>query len=206
MVDGYAGPGRYFIAIRRNDTAATGGATSVGVHFTLAGDERGLPLRFAHIGAARSELHGPGGERRRRGAVPAVRDADALRFFARDDQRPGYAAALTAAIAQHGDRAFVIEGVWAEADFARSRIESLRPFIPAGAHVTRLSTVVPATALDTDVVFDQPFTGSAPRVLYVQRAPLPTGHPKLAFGFALLAFATVIQRRLQRRLQRRARR
>ncbi len=52
LVDAYAGTGRYFIAIRRSDTAATGGATSVGVHFTLAGDERGLPLRFARLGAA----------------------------------------------------------------------------------------------------------------------------------------------------------
>ena len=52
IVNSYAGPGRYFIAIRRSDAAASGGPTSVGVHFTLAGDERGLPLRFASIGAA----------------------------------------------------------------------------------------------------------------------------------------------------------
>ena len=58
IVDAYAGPGRYFIAIRRSDTAATGGPTSVGLHFTLGGDERGLPLRFARLGAARRSVHG----------------------------------------------------------------------------------------------------------------------------------------------------
>ena len=195
VVDAYAGPGRYFIAIRRNDTAATGGATSVGVHFTLAGDERGLPLRFAHIGAGPQVGF----------TVLVVSDAavaPSAPFAAltlsdlslATISGPGYAAALATAIAEHGDRAFVIEGVWAATDFTRSRIDSLRPFIPAGARVTRLSTVVPATALDTDVVFDQPFTGTAPRVLYVLRAPPPAGHPKLAFGFALLAIVAIARR------------
>ena len=73
LVADYAGPGRYFIAIRRSDTAATQVPSSVGVHFTLAGDQRALPMRFARLGAAptvgvhgvRRGLHGrgPGGIR-----------------------------------------------------------------------------------------------------------------------------------------------
>ena len=58
-LDAYAGPGRYSVAIRRSDTAATGGPTSVG---SLArGDERGLPLRFALFGASRRLLQRGGG-------------------------------------------------------------------------------------------------------------------------------------------------
>ena len=72
LVDAYAGTGRYFIAIRRSDTAATGGATSVGVHFTLAGDERGLPLRFARLGAATTVgIHGVRGGRQSSWRRPA---------------------------------------------------------------------------------------------------------------------------------------
>ena len=63
VVDAYAGPGRYFIAIRRNDTAATGGATSVGVHFTLAGRRARSPAAVrAHRRRPAGGLHGPGGE------------------------------------------------------------------------------------------------------------------------------------------------
>src|SRR6478752_2371576 len=50
LVASYAGTGRYFVAIRRSNTATTNAPSSVGVHFTLVGDERALPMRFARLG------------------------------------------------------------------------------------------------------------------------------------------------------------
>ena len=113
LVDAYAGTGRYFIAIRRSDTTAVGGATSVGVHFTLAGDERGLPLRFARLGAATTVAF----------TVFVAADgvvAPSSPFAAltiNDLNRGnlnslGYASALSYAASQHGNHAFVLEGTW----------------------------------------------------------------------------------------------
>jgi hypothetical protein len=51
VVADYVAPGRAFIALKRSSTAGTA-ATSVGIHFSLPGDHRSLPLRFARIGAA----------------------------------------------------------------------------------------------------------------------------------------------------------
>jgi hypothetical protein len=200
IVDAYAGPGRYFIAVRRNDTAATGQATSIGLHFTLAGDERGLPLRFARIGAGATVGF----------TVLVVSDGAAapsapfttLKITELDAaavKSSGYAAALSAEIARRGNHAFVVEGVWSETEFQHSRITSLRPFIPPGSLLTRLSTLVPAEALDADVVLDQPLSGPVPRSIYVQRGDAPARNPKLAFGCALFALAAVASRRAQRR-------
>lgn len=201
IVSAYAGPGRYFIAIRRNDTAPDGGATSVGVHFTLAGDQRGLPLRFARIGAgptvgftilvAADDIVGP--------SAPFA----ALNLYALSAvslRTSGYAAAMSAAISRHDDHAFVIEGSWTDSDLSRFRIDSLRPFIASGATLTRLSTLLPVTALDADVTLDQPYTGALPHQLIVQNHPhTPGGGPKSAFAFAALALATVARRLRPRR-------
>jgi uncharacterized protein DUF2330 len=196
LVGLYAGPGRYFIAIRRSDTAATGGATSVGVHFTLAGDERGLPLRFARLGAGErvgftvfvvaDEVVGP--------APPFT----ALTLHDLDPgilKANGYEAAVLDAVAGNSFHAFVIEGSWISADLSRLQIPSLRPFIPSGARLTRLSTLLPSIGLDADVVFDQPFTGPVPHQIYVQRTGAREENPQLAFGAALLAFAALARRR-----------
>jgi hypothetical protein len=111
----------------------------------------------------------------------------------------GYAAALSAAIAREGNHAFVVEGTFGENEFQQSRITSLRPFIPPGSMLTRLSTRVPAEALDTDVVFGQLLSGPVPRSIYVmRRGDAPEGSPKLAFGFALLAVASIAHLRPRR--------
>jgi len=198
IVSAYAGTGRYFIAIRRNDTAVDAGATSIGVHFTLAGDQRGLPLRFARIGAAASvgftvlvvadDVVGP--------AAPFA--TLTLNDLSRATIRgTGYAAAMSEAIALHDNHAFVIEGVRTADDFRYSRIESLRALIPTGATLTRLSTLLPATALDADVTLDQPWAGPAPSIITVQRGRAP-GDPKLAFAFAAVALAAIARRRPRR--------
>jgi len=202
IVDSYAGTGRYFIAIRRSDTAASGGPTSVGVHFTLAGDERGLPLKFARIGAAdgvsftilvaADEVVGP--------AAPfetlTLADLDAATL-----RSSGYFSAIASRIANQGGRAFLIEGSWTGAELAGGEWPSLQPFIDAAQQVTRLSTVIRSLDLDTDVVLNQPFSGTVPRRRIVQRTRAPEDSPKLAlgFGFTVLAFAAAGTRRRLRR-------
>ena len=199
IVDAYAGTGRYFIAIRRSDTAATGAPTSVGVHFTLAGDNRGLPLRFVSLGAAASvgltvfvvadDVVAPSAPF----AALTLNDLDLITLRA-----SGYTAAVSAAIAQHGNHAFVLEGTWTSAELASSPIPSLQPFIGSTQVLTRLSAIFPAAALDTDVVLDQPFADAVPRTRVVERTRTRGGSPRPGYGFALLAFAAVGMRRRRR--------
>ena len=196
IVASYAGTGRFFIAIRRGDMTATGGATSVGVHFTLAGDQRGLPLRFARIGAGATI--GFTVLVVTDGAVAPSAPFAALTLDSLDGSQlksSGYGAALSAAVAAHGNHAFVIEGVFPDTYVTQRQIDSLRSFIPAGSSLTRLSTLVPADALDTDVVFDQPFSGTAPSSIYVQRSGGPSRRPELAVGLAFAALAFAVRRR-----------
>ena len=161
IVSTYAGTGRYFIAIRRSDTAASGGPTSVGVHFTLVGDERGLPLRFARIGAAdrvsftilvaADEAVGP--------AAPfeslTLADLSAATLTTY-----GYYSAIVSRIADQGGAAFLIEGGWTGAELADSGWPSLQPFIDPGQQVTRLSTVIRSLDLNTDAFLNEPFSGT----------------------------------------------
>ncbi|MEA2700370.1 MAG: hypothetical protein QOI66_4641 [Myxococcales bacterium] len=157
IVDAYSGPGRFFIALRRNDNAATGGATSVGVHFTLPGDQRVLPLGFARLGAASTvaftvvvaadDVVGP--------AAPyqalTIDDLDAATV-----RSAGYARAVTAAVTAHGGRAFVMEGSWMASGIAADIGGRIGSLIAPDSHVTRLSTILPPADLIGDVVFNQP--------------------------------------------------
>jgi hypothetical protein len=155
IVDAHSGTGRYFIALRRNDSAATGGATSVGVHFSLAGDQRVLPLGFARLGAASTvaftvvvaadDVVGP--------AAPF----EALTLDALDAgtlRSAGYASAV--AVSAHAGRAFVLEGSWTAATIAADIGGRIGGLIGPTGHVTRLSTILPASGLTGDVVFNEP--------------------------------------------------
>jgi len=200
IVNSYAGTGRYFIALKRSDTAASGGPTSVGLHFTLTGDERGMPLRFISIGAAPSVgftvfvvadgTVGPSAPF----AALTVDDLDLIAL-----RTTGYSSAVATAVTQHGNHAFVLEGVWSAATLGPAQIPSLKNLIAPTQFMTRLSSVVPATGLDTDVVFDQPFSEPIPRVRIVQQVPAPGGGPGFGHGFGLLAIAAVGFRRRRRR-------
>ena len=75
---------------------------------------------------------------------------------------------------------------------------SLSSFVQYSQTLTRLSTMLPATALDTDVVFDQPYSGTVPNQRYTQRTRTPGGQTHLAFGAALLGFAALARRRPRR--------
>jgi MYXO-CTERM domain-containing protein len=58
---------------------------------------------------------------------------------------------------------------------------------------------VPAAGLDTDVVFDQPFSDPVPRVRVVEQVAAPGYGPGFGHGFGLLAIAAVGFRRRRRR-------
>jgi hypothetical protein len=103
----------------------------------------------------------------------------------------GYSGAVAAAVAQHGNHAFVLEGVWSAATLAPAQSPSLKNLIAPTQFMTRLSSVVPAAGLDMDVVFDQPFAEPIPRVRIVQQVPAPGDGPGFGHGFGLLAIAAV---------------
>lgn len=197
LVADYAGPGRYFIAIRRSDTAATSAPSSVGVHFTLAGDQRALPMRFARLGAAPTvaftlfvaayTVAAPGDPF----AALTINDLDRGTL-----NTTGYADAVTKAVSAHGNHAFVLEGSWSATMLPTTLGPSLAPFINARQTVTRMSTRVPAAALDADVAFDAIYPGTVPNQRYTQL--IPGRHPRVAFAFAAFALAAVIRRRPRR--------
>ena len=187
--------GGHFIALRRND-AFVGGPTSIGVHFTMPGDHRQLPLRFARLGAAETvgftvfvvapEAVGPSEPF----AALTIDDLPANLLRGGD-----YAFAVQSAIARHDNKAFVIE--------SRTLVESL----PIGAlqrffHapvVTRLSTVVPADALTEDVIFDTPFEGDVPRERHVLSSSA-VGYRAVGMGsLAAVLLAGLLRRRRPKR-------
>jgi hypothetical protein len=76
-----------------------------------------------------------------------------------------------------------------------STIPSIKPFIGSNQRLTRLSAILPAAALDTDVTLDQPFPSTVPRVRVVERTRRPGDSPLPGHGFALVAIAAVGMRR-----------
>jgi hypothetical protein len=183
--------GGHFIALRRNE-AFVGGPTSIGVHFTMPGDHRLLPLRFARLGAAPTvgftvfvvapEAVGP--------TAPFV--ALTIDDLPTNALRGGnYAFAVQSAVANHDNRAFVIE--------SRTPVEALPPgalqrFFHAPV-VTRLSTVMPAAALSEDVIFDTPFKGDVPRERHVLSSSA-VGYRAVSMGsLAALLLAGLLRRR-----------
>jgi hypothetical protein len=195
LIAAYAAPGRYFIALRRNDSAASSGATSVGIHFTLPGDERTMPLRFARLGAARQVAFtifvaadnavGPTSPFQ----TLSLNDLDA-----RTLEDGGYRAAVEKAVSLRNGKAFVHEGV--------SEVRPMRATGTLGAQlgrvlvdgqkISRLTTVVAAEALTEDTTFIMPVS-YFPRDRTLSAARAPGGGP---FALAVaLAFVRTGRRR-----------
>jgi hypothetical protein len=189
LVDEYSGPGRYFIAIRRSETAGSSAATSIGVHYRVPGDARALPLRFARLGGegtlaftafvVSDFVVGPS----RGFTALTLSDLDAEAIH-----RRSYRSAVEDAVTAHGGKAFVIESVTSRGDLYGVG-DRLSRFIGPSSKVTRLSTVV-TSAADQDVRFDIPYMGEVPSSRMVRldgggsnRLYLTSG---LAFGAALL--------------------
>ena len=197
LVADYAGPGRYFIAIRRSDIGATLEPSSVGVHFTLAGEQRGLPMRFARLGGAPTVAFTVFVA-----AYTVAAPADPFAALTLDDldrgtlNTTGYADAVSKAVSAHGNHAFVLEGSWSVPTVPGAIGPSLAPFMNARQTLTRMSTRVPVSALDADVALDQIYSGPVPNQRVTQRTS--GRHPRAAFTFAGFALAAIVRRRPRR--------
>ncbi len=167
----FVGPGKYFLAIRRSERAATNGPTSVGIHYTLQGDHRQLSLSFARIGAAPTVAFTVFIAARQPLAPSSpfvgltLDDLDAAALRARD-----YPRALEDAVALRESKAFLLEGVTPK-DSIRS-LPTLAALLDDGAVVTRATTILARDALDADAFFTTPVTRDIPNVRYAS-APTP---------------------------------
>lgn len=178
LITGYSAPGRAFVAIRRTPgTASPSGqmVTSVGVHMTLPGDQRSLPLRFARLGAGPevgftvfvAAATGVAASLPWETVTIDALDATSLRSS-------GYSAALRTTVAAHASRAFVAERRAAIATLTTSG--ALGPKLAAltmpGQILTRLSTRLPAAALTEDVDFTVPQSDAVPSFRHVDAVSL----------------------------------
>jgi len=182
LVDAYAGPGHFFVAVKRSTSAADGAPSSVGVRFTLPGDARTLPLRFARLGAAQTvaftvfvAADAPAGpEPPFEGLV--LTDLDPMVI-----DKEGYPAAVERAVAERKGRAFVIESARRRAALPGGN--ALLAGLGATTTVTRISTIVQRE----DLTGDASLAGLAP-------SPLPDSislPQRAAAGPALLALGLV---------------
>jgi hypothetical protein len=198
IVAAYAGTGRYFIAIRRSDTATTGAPTSIGLHYTLPGAHQKLSLGFARLGAAPTVAftlwNVTSGPTAPQAPFVPVLLSDLDRAMLRQGL---YVDAVSAAVAAHGNQAFVLEGQSDKATLASRRPgASLFALIDDGATLTRMSTIVPASALTVDATFGAYGGGVIPGTVYAERH-------RTAIRFAatglLPALATLLIRRRRAR-------
>ena len=198
-LDRYVGAGKYFIALRRAESAATGGPTSIGIHYTLPGDHRMLSLGFTRIGAAPTlaltlflaapKTIGPS-EPFKALTLDAL-DAKTLR-------RSDYTSAVEDAVAARASKAFVLESSTPIADIAAS-VGGLARFIDSGATITRATTVIARDQIGDDVVFATPFSGNVPAQRYVSLGGLGVRYASSMGTLALLLTAGALRRRSRER-------
>jgi len=162
VVATYIGPGKFFVAFKRNDTPS--GASSVGVSFSVPGDQRGYPLRISRVGAdtrlgiqvfvAAPEVVSP------TGSAPAGNfQTLTLKDFPFSELYADYTGTLYAGIQQRGGKAFVVESVYGATSGWRDQLgPRLQEITESGQVLSRLATVVAPTQLTEDVAF----TGNAP--------------------------------------------
>jgi hypothetical protein len=194
----YVHAGAYFIAIRRSESAAQGGPTSVGIHYTLQGDHRMLSLGFTKIGAqptlaltlfiAAPQAIGPSAPF----AAMTLNDLDPNYLQSQD-----YLGAVHAAVRSRGSKAFVLEGTTSKSsvtDYAPGIAE----FMDDGAVVTRATTVVDSARLSEDVVFGTPFPGTIPRSRQASLSSPRTRNASVG-SFGVLLIAHALRRRGRRR-------
>ncbi len=203
VIDAYVGEGRHFLAFKRADGAPTG-ETSVGIHFSLAGDQRGYPLRMARLGAG-SEIAITTFVASEYGAAPTapfaaltLDDLQAVEGETPEVIEASYKEAIRAAVRDRAGKAFVIEGVYG-ADEALARAPKLDALAEPGYRLTRLTTIMTASSLDTDVAFTAP----APEVVPTSHelgvagptSPQGTKQAFVLFGMLLPALAGLSRRR-----------
>jgi Uncharacterized protein conserved in bacteria (DUF2330) len=194
----YVSAGGYFIAVRRSESAASGGPTSVGIHYTLQGDHRKLSLGFTKIGAppilaftlfiAAPQAIGPSAPF----AALTLNDLDAA--LLRNDH---YEDSVRAAVSSHHSKAFVLEGTTLKSDLVGS-VSNIAQFMDDGAVITRATTVMDRSQLSDDVVFATPFSGNIPNRRNASLSPLRVRHASIGLLGVLFA-AHALRRRLRRR-------
>jgi hypothetical protein len=191
--------GYYFVAIRRNETAAAGGPSSIGVHFTMPGDHREVPLRFASLGAAPSvaftlflattDLAGP--------SPPFVAltlddlDAELLRTGS-------YSQAVQKAVNAHSNQAFVLESRTPADQLLSLQSTRIRSLIGSDTTLTRMSTIVPAEALTEDAHFQTKYDGTVPSDRYVMSSKVLGSREASMGALATLLLAGASRRRRRR--------
>jgi Uncharacterized protein conserved in bacteria (DUF2330) len=196
LVDAYAGPGRFFIALKRSTSAADGAPSSVGVRFTLPGDQRTLPLKFARLGAAETvaftvfvAIEGLAGPE------PPFEAVTLDKLDKMVVSRDGYRAAVARAVADRHGRAFVVESVRAISGLPHGNA-LLAGLSSPQTGVTRLSTIVKRE----DLTADASLAGMAP-VPLPDTIRLPT--PAAVGALAVPALVLVILGRSRRHRSRR---
>jgi hypothetical protein len=187
LVDEYAGAGRYFVAVKRSSAVADA-PDALGIHITVDGDQRALPLRFTRMGAgsqlaftifvAAAVAAGPSQPY----ATLLTSDLDRGKVF-----DLGYAAAVGAAVTARGSRAFVAEYRGAVSPASGFLGARLRTLVADGQTLTRYSTLVASAAIDADADF---YGAAPPQVPTTIGAamPLPSDRaPPSPFGAVALA-------------------
>lgn len=192
VVDGYAGPGRWFVALRRRDTPPAG-ASSIGVHFSLGGDQRGYALRMAGVGAGPSvAITAFVAAPQPAGAAAPFRTLTLLDLPRAPLQEGDYRGAIRQAVTAAGATAFVAEGVYEASAVLPPRLLSLSS---PGHQVTRLSAVLTPAELTQDVRFDGPAPASIPTSVVAAASKRGRDAGALASLLGLSAFALVLRRR-----------
>jgi Uncharacterized protein conserved in bacteria (DUF2330) len=186
LLDDYVGAGRYLIAAKRSDRAATGAPSSIGLHYELEGDHRQLSLAFARMGAApevRFTLF--------LAAPNVLAPAEPFVTLSLDDLeattlRSGdYTAAVRDSVAKHDGKAFVLESVTEHVD-VQVVAPTLAALMDASSVVTRATTVVSRDDLTLDAHFTREYDGHVPDQRQVEATPLAPGHTEFAFAAGVL--------------------
>jgi len=162
LIDQYSAPGRFFVAVRRNGAVAEA-PDSIGVHLTLDGDQRALPLRFTRMGAGPELAFTIF-------VVTAVAAGPAAPWTAlRVDQLAAdvvhdvsYPDAVAFAVSTHGNQAFVAEYRGPVTGLLGTRLSTL---VDPGHTLTRYSTLLSTASISSDVSFDGPAPAEVPRVI-----------------------------------------
>jgi hypothetical protein len=194
----YVGAGSYFIAVRRSESAASGGPTSVGIHYALQGDHRKLSLGFTKIGAppilaftlfiAAPQAIGPTAPF----AAITLNDLDSTLLRNKD-----YKGSVQAAVSSHDSKAFVLEGTTSKSNLPSS-VSGIAQFMDDGAIITRATTVVDRSRLSDDVVFATPFKGEIPNRRSASLSPLRTSYASIGL-LGILCGAHALRRRVRQR-------
>lgn len=196
----YVGAGNYFIAIRRSQSAATGGPSSIGIHYTLAGDHRKLSLGFTRLGAgslvAYTAFIGTAQPTGPSSPFVALTINDLATAHWGDG---GYRSAVQVLVAAHDSKAFVLESVTPVASVV-ARAPSLSTLFDEGVVVTRATTVLVKEKISDDVVFATTIEKEVPSTRY---ALLNLTGPRVGsyapLGLGVLAVALRRRRRSLRR-------